>query len=84
LNRIFAATPALRHFDEPQQRLASIAGLAQLKSAAPATACEKIAASEQNRENYAQDRENRPRCLKKIVQADYRSIRAVNLFRRAA
>jgi hypothetical protein len=74
----------LRHFDESQQRLASTTGFAQLKSAAPATAREKIPPCEPHRENYAQNHENRPGCLKKIVQADYRSIRAVNFFRAAA
>jgi hypothetical protein len=84
LDRTFAATPALRHLDEPQQRLASIAGFAQLKSAAPAIAGEKIAAGEQHGENYSQEHENRPGCLKKIVQADYRNTRVVNLFRACA
>jgi hypothetical protein len=84
LNRILAATPALRHLDEPEQRLPSIAGFPQLKSAAPAVAGEKITAGEPHGKNYAQDRKNRPGRLQKIVQADYRNTRAVNLFRRAA
>jgi hypothetical protein len=79
----------LRNLDEPQHRLASLADFAELKSATPATAGEKITAGEPIGEDYAQDREDRPSrakkiCLKKIVQAHYRNIRAVNLFRSAA
>jgi hypothetical protein len=62
----------------------SIAGFAQLKSAAPAATGEKITAGEPRAENYTQDRKNRPGRLKKIVQADYPNTRAVNLFRSAA
>jgi hypothetical protein len=74
----------LNPFDDPQQRLASITGSAQLKSAAPAIPGKKITAGEPHGENCAQDRENRPRRLKEIVQADYRNIRVVNLFRTSA
>jgi hypothetical protein len=74
----------LGHLDEAQQRLAPFAGFAQLKSTAPATAGEKIPAGEPDGENYAQDYENGPGGLKKIVQADYRNIPSVNLDRAAA